>query len=655
HRLAHGEEQLLLEEIVALVNAARGHDDGTLVVEGLVPTEDSPFTDRLNALMARALDAELVLVGVPEHDDADETARQFALAAKTYGDTPIAGCILNKVREVATRRDSRSSLVPRPLAADLSENQFLRSAAVEAYRDALADVHLEMVGAIPMRPELAALRVADIAERLDAQVVRLGDLSRRVIEATVIAKAIPAALPGLHNGALVIVPADRHEILMAAALRTLEGDPPAALLLTGHLPADPAVLSLCSRAVDTGMSILAVAENTLPVALAVMALDSEVPVDDRERAELVMNTVANHVNDAWLRRTAENRPRRLSPPAFRHRLIERARAALQRIVLPEGEEPRTVAAAITCQERGIAQCLLIGDRTRIAHIAADQGLRLPDELVVIAASSAPQHYVEHLYELRKHKGVSHEDARLGLEDPIVQGTMMLYEGDADGLVSGAIHTTADTLRPALQIIKTAPGKSLVSSVFFMCLPDQVLVYGDCAVNPDPDSNMLADIAIQSAESALAFGIEPRVALISYSTGASGSGSDVEKVAQATALARERRPDLLIDGPLQYDAAVMPEVAAQKAPKSAVAGRATVLVFPDLNTGNTTYKAVQRSAHVVSMGPMLQGLARPVNDLSRGCLVEDIVYTIALTAIQAQQARIAAVTSSPAQEAPAPGL
>ena len=217
------------------------------------------------------------------------------------------------------------------------------------------------------------------------------------------------------------------------------------------------------------------------------------------------------------------------------------------------------------------------------------------------------------------------------------GTMMLAVGDADGLVSGAIHSTAHTIRPALQIIKTVPGCNLVSSVFFMCLPDQVLVFGDCAVVPNPTAEELADIALQSADSAIAFGIPARVAMLSYSTGTSGTGEDVEKVKVATRLAQERRPDLSIDGPLQYDAAVMPDVARLKAPGSKVAGQATVLVFPDLNTGNVTYKAVQRSANVVSMGPMLQGLAKPVNDLSRGCLVEDIVFTINLTAIQAQQA------------------
>jgi phosphate acetyltransferase len=243
-----------------------------------------------------------------------------------------------------------------------------------------------------------------------------------------------------------------------------------------------------------------------------------------------------------------------------------------------------------------------------------------------------------MVELRQHKGLTAGLAEEQLHDPVVLGTMMLHLGEVDGLVSGAVHTTANTIRPALQLIKTAPGTRLVSSIFFMCLPEQVLVYGDCAINIDPSAEELADIAIQSAESAQAFGIAPRVAMLSYSTGTSGSGSDVDKVKEATCLARERRPDLLIDGPLQYDAATIKEVAESKAPDSRVAGRATVFIFPDLNTGNTTYKAVQRSAEVISIGPMLQGLRKPVNDLSRGALVEDIVFTIALTAIQAEQAR-----------------
>ena len=285
--------------------------------------------------------------------------------------------------------------------------------------------------------------------------------------------------------------------------------------------------------------------------------------------------------------------------------------------------------------------MLLAKRDEVERVASAQGTDLPDAMEIVDPEEVRERYVAPMVELRKHKGLTEVMAAQQLEDNVVLGTMMLAQGEVDGLVSGAIHTTANTVRPALQLIKTAPDAKLISSVFFMLLPQQVVVYGDCAINPDPNAEELADIALQSAASAGAFGIEPRVAMISYSTGASGAGADVDKVRQATEIARERRPDLLIDGPLQYDAAFNEKVARLKAPDSKVAGRATVFVFPDLNTGNTTYKAVQRSANVVSIGPMLQGLRRPVNDLSRGALVEDIVYTIALTAIQANEVARAA--------------
>jgi phosphate acetyltransferase len=367
-------------------------------------------------------------------------------------------------------------------------------------------------------------------------------------------------------------------------------------------------------------------------------MNPEIPGDDRERVERTMNFVADRLDADWIKEfSGVARVVRLSPPAFRYRLIEAARSDVKRIVLPEGAEPRTVAAASIVESRGIAHCVLLGDPAEIREVAARQGVTLPAGIELVDAVQAAPRYVAPLVERRKAKGMTPELAAGELADTIMVGTMMMALGEADGLVSGAIHTTAHTIRPALQIVKTAPGTSLVSSVFFMCLPEQVMVFGDCAVNPNPTAEQLAEIAIQSADSAIAFGIPARVAMLSYSTGTSGAGEDVEKVKQATLLAQQRRPDLAIDGPLQYDAAVMPDVARSKAPKSKVAGQATVFIFPDLNTGNVTYKAVQRAAGVVSMGPMLQGLAKPVNDLSRGCLVEDIVFTIILTAIQAQQA------------------
>jgi phosphate acetyltransferase len=328
---------------------------------------------------------------------------------------------------------------------------------------------------------------------------------------------------------------------------------------------------------------------------------------------------------------------RMSPAAFRHKLASWAREVNKRIILPEGDEPRTIQAAVACTQRRIARCVLLGNRDEIFRVANANGVIIPPELEILDPDIMRPNYVAPLVEMRRHKAITEKDALEALEDNVMLGTMMLAMGQVDGLVSGAVHSSANTIRPALQLIKTHPKAKVVSSVFFMCLPEQVLVYGDCAVNPNPDAEALADIAIQSAESAQMFGIMPRVALISYSTGESGSGADVEKVRLATEIARSQRPDLLIDGPLQYDAAAIAEVAATKAPGSPVAGKATVFVFPDLNTGNTTYKAVQRSANLISIGPMLQGLRKPVNDLSRGALVDDIIYTIAVTAIQAAKA------------------
>ncbi|MDO4641604.1 MAG: phosphate acetyltransferase [Neisseria sp.] len=327
---------------------------------------------------------------------------------------------------------------------------------------------------------------------------------------------------------------------------------------------------------------------------------------------------------------------RMSPAQFRFNMMESARKANKRIVLPEGAEPRTVHAAAICHEKGIARCVLLAPRPAVLEVAQQIGVTLPDSVEIIDPETLVEQYVGPMCELRKSKGLTPEQAREQLKDTVVLGTMMMAQNDVDGLVSGAVHTTANTIRPAFQLIKTAPGASIVSSVFFMLLPGQVLVYGDCAVNPNPTPEQLAEIAIQSADSAKAFGIEPRVAMISYSTGTSGAGPDVEAVAAATELVKQQRPDIAVDGPLQYDAASVASVAQSKAPNSPVAGKATVFVFPDLNTGNCTYKAVQRNANVLSVGPMLQGLRKPVNDLSRGALVEDIVYTIALTAIQAEQ-------------------
>lgn len=346
-------------------------------------------------------------------------------------------------------------------------------------------------------------------------------------------------------------------------------------------------------------------------------------------------TISKYIGLDWLWPFLNNIvARAFTPTMFRYSLISSARQANKKIVLPEGDEPRTLQAANICADRGIARCVLLGKKQVIYNACAKSKLKLNEQVEIIDPQDVVDKYVELLCEARRGKNLTPEAARKQLEDNVVLGTMMLHAGEVDGLVSGAVHTTANTIRPALQIIKTAPAVKLVSSVFFMCLPDQILVYGDCAINPNPNAEELADIAIQSANSATSFGVTSRVAMLSYSTGDSGFGPDVDKVKAAAAVVKQLRPDLEVDGPLQYDAAIDKEVARLKAPNSSVAGRATVFIFPSLDVGNISYKAVQRSTGIVCIGPMLQGLRKPVNDLSRGCTVNDIVFTIAITAVQA---------------------
>jgi phosphate acetyltransferase len=388
------------------------------------------------------------------------------------------------------------------------------------------------------------------------------------------------------------------------------------------------------------LTILATKDDTFDTNARLATLDYHLyNTNDPERINQALDYIAEHIDTtALMRQIGEPGELRLTPPAFRNLLVQMAIEANKRIVLPEADEPRTLHAVDICHRKNIARCVLLGNPTTVYRAAAAEGLALPPDVEIIDPDQVRERYVAPMMELRRSKGLTAEEARTQLQDTVVLGTVMLALGEMDGLVSGATHTTASTVRPALQLIKTAPHARLVSSVFFMLMPNRMAVFGDCAINPNPSAEDLADIALQTADSAAMFGVEPRVAMISYASGTSARGNEVTKVVEALRLARAKRPGLLIDGPMQYDAATVPSVGQQKMPHSSVAGRANVFVFPDLNTGNTAYKAVQRSAKVVSVGPVLTGLRKPVNDLSRGSSVDDIVYTIALTTIQAAQAR-----------------
>ncbi|WP_211277989.1 phosphate acetyltransferase [Couchioplanes caeruleus] len=495
------------------------------------------------------------------------------------------------------------------------------------------------VWAIPEMPAVAAPTVAEVAAALDATVVTGNEdaLDRDVLDYVVGAAHVPALLDHLTDGALVITPGDRADLLVAASAAHAAGNVTlAGLVLTlGEFP-DPRAVRVIER-LNTGLAMLVVQTDSYHTINAAGRIQARLSTVTPRKVEAALGAFEEHVDTAELDRLLDvTRSSRVTPLMFENDLIDRARADRRHLVLPEGADERILRATETLLRRGVADLTLLGDPAEITRRARELGVEVGAARLVDPATSAWRDtFAERYAELRKHKAVTLDLAYDVVRDVNYFGTMMVAAGLADGMVSGATHTTAATIRPAFEIIKTVPGLTVASSVFFMLLADRVLVYGDCAVNPDPDAAQLADIALCSAQTAAAFGIEPRVAMLSYSTGSSGAGADVEKVAAATALVRERRPDLPVEGPIQYDAAIDPAVAATKLPDSPVAGKATVFVFPDLNTGNNTYKAVQRSADAVAVGPVMQGLRRPVNDLSRGATVKDIVNTVAITAIQAR--------------------
>ncbi|MFI6051670.1 phosphate acetyltransferase [Streptomyces violascens] len=510
---------------------------------------------------------------------------------------------------------------------------------------------------LPDEPALSAPTVAQIAAALDGTVL-LGDdsgLARDALDFVFGGAMLPNFLNALTPGCLVVTPGDRADLVVGSLAAHSAGTPPiAGVLLTLDERPGEAILTLADR-LAPGTPVVAVSHGSFPTAQELFALEGKLNAATPRKAETALGLFERHVDTAdLLRRVSVARSGRVTPMMFEHELLEQARSNRRRVVLPEGTEDRVLRAADVLLRRDVCELTLLGDVEAIRKKAADLGIDVVKcQIIDPATSELRQGFAERYAQLRAHKGVTVELAYDVVADVNYFGTLMVQEGLADGMVSGSVHSTAATIRPAFEIIKTRasarsasdraavgdgrakPDASIVSSVFFMCLADKVLVYGDCAVNPDPNAEQLADIAVQAAATAQQFGVDPRIAMLSYSTGTSGSGADVDKVREATKLVREAQPELKIEGPIQYDAAVEPSVAATKLPESEVAGQATVLIFPDLNTGNNTYKAVQRSAGAVAVGPVLQGLRKPVNDLSRGALVQDIVNTVAITAIQAQ--------------------
>ena len=532
---------------------------------------------------------------------------------------------------------ARQSVVGHPIVAIIANRVAEDYVAGKDYVDGVP------VYAVPRIAAVSAPTVAEVMTALDATPLLGGSaqaLDRDVLDVVVGGATVPTFLDYLTDGCLVVTPGDRADLIVAAMAAHSSGLASiAGLVLTLGIEPDPRIARLLSR-FRTELPVLSVRSESYDTVARLSGLEGSLTAGNERKVIAALGGFEEAVDVPELTaRLDVTRSERVTPLMFEYELIERARRDPRHVVLPEGTEERILRAAEQLLRRGVCELTLLGPVDAITDKARDLGLDLGIgeggvRLVDPVSSAWRSEFAATYAKLREHKGMTLEKAQDQVTDLNYFGTLMVNSGRADAMVSGCVHPTADTIRPAFEIIKNAPGVSIASSVFFMCLADRVLVYGDCAINPDPNPEQLADIAISSAETAARFGVEPRVAMLSYSTGVSGFGADVDKVSQATVLVRQMRPDLPVEGPIQYDAAVDPTVAATKLPGSQVAGHATVLIFPDLNTGNNTYKAVQRSAGAVAVGPVMQGLRKPVNDLSRGATVRDIISTVAITAIQA---------------------
>jgi phosphate acetyltransferase len=583
----------------------------------------------INAQVAKDLGASILLVAnaaahAQAEDPVEELLEDICLAKESFDEKSceLFGVILNRVNPDEQKR--LNLLVERKLS----------------------ERGVRFLGSIPRVDLLERPRIEEIAEEIGAEILsghdRLSVIAKQVeVAAMTLENALQYGLVPHPQGAVVVVPGDRDDVMLglAAAYISSKVPAPAAVIMTGGLEPSKNVMEMILDITEGRMPLLKVNGKTYETTIEIHAVKPRIQAHHRTRIEIVKGLVERHIDIEPLltRIVVGERAGAVTPKQFLHQLAHMARRKRSQIVLPEGEEERILRAAVTLTARKVADLTLLGSEETIEKELQRLGLTLEGVRIIDPSTSEwLEPFVERYLELRpEHKRPSVEDARYMMMNPTFFGTMMVHEGHAGGMVAGAINTTAHTLRPALQFIKTKEGVSIASSVFFMCLPTSVLVYGDCAVNRNPTAEQLADIALASAETAAAFEIEPRVAMLSYSTGDSGAGSDVEKVREATRLVKERAPNLPVEGPIQYDAAVDPTVAKAKLPQSRVAGAATVLIFPDLNAGNNTYKAVQRSSGAIAIGPVMQGLRMPVNDLSRGCTVADIFNTVAITAIQAQ--------------------
>lgn len=614
-----GQRNLVIENILQKYRSLAQKYDFVLCEGTDFLGKDAAFEFELNADIAANLGCSVMIVANGAGKAADDILESTQLILDQLGEKnlDIVSIIINRAGLTETEKDElRTGLICKNCTAQKP-----------------------LLYAVPDEPALGKPSMGDVAKWLNAEVLYGSNrLDGLVGDYLIAAMQVHNFLDYVTQDNLIITPGDRADIVLASIASRLSSAYPdiSGVLLTGGIRLPQSVHQLIEGWTGVPVPVLLTEHHTYKTVQILSQLYGRIQPDDLRKINTALGLFERHVNGKEIgNRIVTARPTRMTPMMFEFDLLERAKQNKMRIVLAEGEEERILRAADILLRREVADITLLGDAGKIGAKIGELGLEL-DKARIIQPDRAPQfeEYAKTYYELRKAKGITEEQARDRMLDPTYFATMMVHKDDADGMVSGAINTTAHTIRPAFEFIKTKKGCSIVSSVFLMCLKDRVLAFGDCAVNPNPSAQQLAEIAIASAHTAKVFGIEPRVAMLSYSTGTSGKGADVDVVVEATKIAKEMAPDLLLEGPIQYDAAIDPEVARTKLPDSKVAGKATVFIFPDLNTGNNTYKAVQRAAGAIAIGPVLQGLNKPVNDLSRGCTVPDIVNTVAITAVQA---------------------
>ncbi|KIC89552.1 phosphate acetyltransferase [Flavihumibacter sp. ZG627] len=608
----------LIETVIRKVKKLEERYDFTVIEGSDYLGEGTAFEFETNITIAKNLNAAVIIVV----SGSGKSTAQFINSVQTVlrnfrtRDIQVLAVVANKVKKEMV--DDIHDL----LSTQLNQDTIL--------------------AVIPENKDLQNPTMKEIYEQIGGKLI-LGEneLNNQVDNFVTGAMQLPSFLNYITENCLIVTPGDRGDIIIGAIQANLSANYPkiAGIVLTAGIEPDKPVLRLV-EGLPSVLPIISVQTGTFGTTTQLGSINSRITADNKKKIQLAISTFEKYVDVKALdEKIITFKPEGITPHMFQYQLAKRAKSKIKHIVLPEGNDDRIIKAAARLINQELVELTILGDPAEIAATVKRLGLTLDLQKIRIINPAHSEHYegyVETLYELRKNKNVTMEMAHDLMTDVSYFGTMMVYKGHADGMVSGAIHTTQHTIRPALQFVKTKPGISTVSSVFFMCLPDRVSVFGDCAVNPDPTAEQLAEIAISSAESSQRFGIEPRIAMLSYSSGSSGEGADVEKVRQATAIVKQKRPDLKVEGPIQYDAAVDPSVGRQKLPGSEVAGQASVLIFPDLNTGNNTYKAVQRETGALAIGPMLQGLNKPINDLSRGCTVDDIFNTVIITAIQAQE-------------------